>query len=87
MSIKKGIYAASMTVINKNLSVNADATIRHAEKLIKQGCHGVIIGGSTGVMQLISTEEKKEIIVKINTERGEILINFIIADICYNFFC
>ncbi len=69
MSIKKGIYAASMTVINKNLSVNADATIRHAEKLIKQGCHGVIIGGSTGMMQLISTEEKKEIIVKINNSK------------------
>ena len=33
MSIKKGIYAASMTVINKDLSVNADATIQHSEKL------------------------------------------------------
>ena len=46
MSIK-GIYAASMTVINKDLSVNLDATIKHAENLIQQGCHGIVIGGRT----------------------------------------
>ena len=37
MSIKKGIYAASITLINEDLSVNVDATIEHSEKLIKNG--------------------------------------------------
>ena len=69
MSIKKGIYAASMTVINKDLSVNVDETIKHAEKLIIQGCHGTVIGGSTGMMQLIPSDEKKKIIEKINARK------------------
>ena len=60
MSIKKGIYAASMTIINKDMSVNVEATIEHAEKLIEHGCHGSVIGGSTGMMQLISLDEKKK---------------------------
>ena len=65
MSIKKGIYAASMTVINKDLTVNVEATIKHAEKLIHQGCHAAVIGGSTGMMQLISSNEKKKLIDNI----------------------
>ena len=65
MSIKKGIYAASMTVINKDLTVNVDATIKHAEKVIQQGCHATVIGGSTGMMQLISSNEKKKLIDNI----------------------
>ena len=69
MSIKKGIYAASMTLINKDLSVNVDATIAHSEKLIKQGCHGTIIGGSTGMMQLISSNEKTKLINKISASK------------------
>ena len=69
MSIKKGIYAASMTVINKDLSVNVDETIKHAEKLIIQGCHGTVIGGSTGMMQLISNSEKKQLIDKMGANK------------------
>ncbi len=69
MSIKKGIYAASMTVINKDLSVNIGATIEHSENLIQQGCHGTIIGGSTGMSQLISSNEKKKLINKIGTSK------------------
>ncbi len=69
MSIKKGIYAASMTVINKDLSVNVDETIKHAEKLIIQGCHGTVIGGSTGMMQLISNSEKKQLIDKMRASK------------------
>ena len=69
MSIKKGIYAASMTVINKDLSVNVDATIEHSEKLIQQGCHGTVIGGSTGMSQLISSNEKRKLIDKISTSK------------------
>ena len=57
--IKKGIYAASMTVINKDLSVNVEATIEHSETLIKNGCHGCVLFGSTGQAQLISSNEKK----------------------------
>ena len=65
MSIKKGIYAASMSILNKNLSLDIDSTIKHAEKLIEGGCHGVVIFGSTGQAQLISSYEKKQLIEKL----------------------
>ena len=69
MSIKKGIYAAAMTIINKDLSVNVDATIKHSEKLIEQGCHSTVIGGSTGMMQYISSKEKRELIDKMSVSK------------------
>ena len=46
-----GIFAASMSVINSDLSLNIEKTIDHAEKLIDQGCHGTVIFGSTGQAQ------------------------------------
>tara|TARA_B100000795_G_scaffold74673_1_gene52970 strand:+ start:553 stop:1437 length:885 start_codon:yes stop_codon:yes gene_type:complete len=58
MSKIKGIYAASMSLFNKNLSLNVKKTVAHAEKIIDRGCHGVAIFGSTGQAQLISISEK-----------------------------
>ena len=54
----KGIYAASMSVFNSDLSLNFEKTVNHAEKIIDQGCHGVAIFGSTGQAQLIPISEK-----------------------------
>ena len=54
MSQIKGIFAASMSILNENLTLDANKTIIHAENLINQGCHGVAIFGSTGQAQLLS---------------------------------
>jgi len=37
MAIKKGIYAASMSIFNQDLSLDIDFTIKHSEKLIETG--------------------------------------------------
>ena len=58
MSKVKGIFAATMSVLNEDLSLNIFKTISHSEKLIDDGCHGVAIFGSTGQAQLISVSEK-----------------------------
>ena len=58
MSKIKGIYAASMSVLNDNLSLNIKKTVEHAEMIIDQGCHGVALLGSTGQAQLIPISEK-----------------------------
>ena len=58
MTKLSGIFAASMSVINPDLSLNVEKTIIHAEKLIEQGCHGTAIFGSTGQAQLIPISEK-----------------------------
>ena len=69
MSIKKGIYAASMSIFNEDLSLDIDSTIKHAERLIGEGCHGVVLFGSTGQAQLISSSEKKKLIEKLNSSK------------------
>ena len=58
MSKIKGIYAASMSIFNEDLTLNIKKTIEHAEMVIDQGCHGAAIFGSTGQAQLIPIAEK-----------------------------
>ena len=67
--IKKGVYAASLSVINSNGTLNIEATISHASNSISNGLHGVFFFGSTGQSQLISTYEKKELIAKIASHK------------------
>ena len=62
MSLIKGIYAASMSILNDNLTLNIVKTIKHAERLIDDGCHGVAIFGSTGQAQLIAVSEKVKLL-------------------------
>jgi len=65
----KGVYAASMSILNENLSLNIDRTILHAENLIDQGCHGVAIFGSTGQAQLISVSEKIHLLTQLSKSK------------------
>ena len=58
MSKIKGIYAASMSILNDDLTLNIAKTIEHAEMVIDNGCHGAAIFGSTGQAQLIPISEK-----------------------------
>ena len=67
--LKRGVYAASLSILNKDLTLNVEATISHAEKLIKNGLHGCFFFGSTGMSQLISKNEKMELISKISTHK------------------
>ena len=62
MSKINGIYAASMSILNDDLTLNAKRTISHAEKLIDQGCHGIAVFGSTGQAQLIPISEKIDLL-------------------------
>ncbi len=67
--IKKGIYAASLSVLNEKGTLNINETILHAESAIRSGLHGVFFFGSTGQSQLISINEKKEFIAKIASHK------------------
>ncbi len=53
-----GIYAAGLSILDENLALDVKKTIKHAESLIDNGCHGVAIFGSTGQAQLLSVSEK-----------------------------
>ncbi len=58
----KGIYAASLSLLNQDLVLDYEKTISHAENIIDNGCHGVVFFGSTGQSQLISLSEKIQLI-------------------------
>ncbi len=66
MSEIKGIYAASLSVLDANLALNCEETVKHAENLINLGCHGVVVFGSTGQAQLISISEKIQLINELS---------------------
>jgi len=69
MTIIKGIFAASMSILDENLKLDSSKTILHAENLIEQGCHGVAIFGSTGQAQLIPINEKITLLNKLSTNK------------------
>ena len=64
-----GIFAATMSILNDDLSLNVDKTIKHAENLIDQGCHGTAIFGSTGQAQLISISEKIKLLNRLSESK------------------
>ena len=64
-----GIFAATMSVFNSDLSLNVEKTIMHAEKLIDQGCHGTVIFGSTGQSQLIPISEKIDLLNNLSKSK------------------
>ena len=65
----RGIFAATMSILNSDLSLNVDKTIDHAEMLIDQGCHGTAIFGSTGQSQLIPISEKIDLLNKLSRSK------------------
>ncbi len=67
--IIRGVYAAGLSVLNSDLSLNIDATINHAEGLIKNGLHGVFFFGSTGQSQLCGIQDKKKLISQISSHK------------------
>ena len=67
--IKKGVYAATLSVLDENGSLDVNETIAHAENIIKKGLHGVFFFGSTGQSQLISMGEKKELVSKLSLSK------------------
>ena len=71
MAISNGVYAAGLSVIKDDFSLDIESTIIHAENLIKNGLSGVFFFGSTGMSQLISLKEKKNLITKIEKHKNK----------------
>ena len=66
MALLKGVYAAGLSVLKEDLSLDVKKTIEHHEHLIKEGLNGTIFFGSTGQGQLISIGEKKRLISELS---------------------
>jgi 4-hydroxy-tetrahydrodipicolinate synthase len=57
-----GVFPAITTQLNKDQSLDLEATARHAEALIKSGVTGIIFLGSLGENQAMTGEEKRRVI-------------------------
>ncbi|MCF8008815.1 MAG: 4-hydroxy-tetrahydrodipicolinate synthase [Halanaerobiales bacterium] len=57
----KGVIPAMVTPFKENRSIDEEGVQTLVKKLSKQGCHGLLIGGSTGEYTLMSIEERKRI--------------------------
>src|SRR5262252_8792081 len=57
-----GVFPAITTQLEKDQSLDLDATARHAEALIKSGVSGIIFLGSLGENQALQPEEKRRLI-------------------------
>ena len=60
--ILKGVFAAAMSVLKADLSLDIEETLNHAKKNLDQNGVGSAFFGSTGCGQLISILEKKAFI-------------------------
>ena len=60
--ILRGVFAASMSVLKADLSLDIPETIRHAKENLDNNGVGSAFFGSTGCGQLISVSEKKDFI-------------------------
>ena len=74
MSKIKGIYAASMSILNDDLTLDIKKTIQHAEMVIDNGCHGAAIFGSTGQAQLIPVSEKINLLNHLRTAMDFVML-------------
>ena len=67
----KGIFAAAMSVLKADLSLDIKGTINHAKQNLDRNGVGSAFFGSTGCGQLISVAEKKNFISAISKENFE----------------
>ena len=65
----KGIFAASMSVLKTDLSLDIEATLQHAKTNLDDNGVGSAFFGSTGAGQLIDQKMKKEFITALSKEK------------------
>jgi 4-hydroxy-tetrahydrodipicolinate synthase len=54
----RGVFAAGLTLLNEDLSIDATATIQHTSWLLGHGCDGVLIFGTTGEANSFTVKER-----------------------------
>lgn len=63
--VPDGVYAAVLMPFHQNLSCNEQILLQHCLDLIKRGCNGVVLFGTTGEGPSLSLEEKLFILDRI----------------------
>jgi 4-hydroxy-tetrahydrodipicolinate synthase len=61
MSFYRGVWAASVTPLFADLSIDFANLIKHVRYLLDSGCHGVVLLGTTGEANSFSVRERIEL--------------------------
>ena len=57
-----GVYCASLTPVNNDLSIHNDLYLRHCQSLMHKGLDGLTLFGTNGEASSFSIDQKKEAI-------------------------
>lgn len=61
-SLPNGVFAASLTPLKGDLSINYSKLIAHSTNLLQKGCDGVVLMGTTGEANSFDSNERKKIL-------------------------
>lgn len=61
-NLPNGLFAASLTPLNDDLSVNYEALIKHINWLFEQGANGICLLGTTGEANSFSVDERMAVL-------------------------
>lgn len=64
-NLPKGLYTASLTPLNSDLSVNFPALIKHLNWLLESGSAGICLLGTTGEANSFSCDERIDVLEKV----------------------
>ena len=62
--IKNGVYAAGLSILNSDKSLNIKSTIDHAESAIKSGLHGVFFLDRRDKVSCYLSRRKRNLFLK-----------------------
>jgi len=71
MSELRGVLTAMVTPLRENGAIDLDATRRLARRLVDEGCHGLVIAGTTGEASTLSDDEKVRLFDTVLDEVGD----------------
>ena len=65
-SLFKGVFAAALTPLKSDLSVDRERLVSHCNWLLKNGCNGLAVMGTTGEANSFSVSERIDILETLN---------------------
>jgi len=69
----RGVFPAVTTQFKKDQSLDIPATMTHVQRLLRAGCHGIIMLGSMGENCALEAEEKRAVMkAAIATVKGKV---------------
>lgn len=76
-ALPKGIFAASLTPLREDLSIDTDALSAHCAWLFERGCDGIALFGTTGEATSFTIDERKralEAVVESGVSPGHLVV-------------